>query len=352
VAPNRGHWLLVRAVDPELRRDAYGAEVTVESLTSSAVSDVGPHYADVEEAIKKFNGRDVEGARKLLTEAKKKTPKLAPPEVMLFTLMANGGTMAQARGELEKAVQHYPNDPEAYLIMADIAVSENRLTEAGLLYAKASAVTEAFNENPKRKKTLQSRAYSGEGQVLEARENWQAAREKLALWLKLLGEGVLHHDRQRVGRAGAADGADRLRIPGQLSNGGVAGGMAIADLRQVTEDGAPEPGRQPPVQRQVESVAAAREVLLELPRGQVQAGRGMKDARADLVRESLEDSVVVLAGVGDADQALLSRGEQQRPDRAVDDPVGDIQDAVALGIGGQPVVQPTQVAGNCREGPR
>ena len=29
VAPKRGHWLLVRAIDPALRRDAYGAEVTV-----------------------------------------------------------------------------------------------------------------------------------------------------------------------------------------------------------------------------------------------------------------------------------------------------------------------------------
>ena len=31
VAPDRGHWLLVRAVDPALHRDAYGAEVTVEA---------------------------------------------------------------------------------------------------------------------------------------------------------------------------------------------------------------------------------------------------------------------------------------------------------------------------------
>ncbi len=29
VAPNRGHWLMVRALDPALKRDAYGAEVTV-----------------------------------------------------------------------------------------------------------------------------------------------------------------------------------------------------------------------------------------------------------------------------------------------------------------------------------
>jgi hypothetical protein len=31
MAPNRGHWLLVRALDPALRRDAYGAEITVEA---------------------------------------------------------------------------------------------------------------------------------------------------------------------------------------------------------------------------------------------------------------------------------------------------------------------------------
>ncbi len=29
VAPDRGHWLKVRAVDPTLNRDAYGAEVRV-----------------------------------------------------------------------------------------------------------------------------------------------------------------------------------------------------------------------------------------------------------------------------------------------------------------------------------
>lgn len=31
VAPNRGHWLLVRALDPALKRDAYGAVVTIRS---------------------------------------------------------------------------------------------------------------------------------------------------------------------------------------------------------------------------------------------------------------------------------------------------------------------------------
>src|SRR5262249_4968013 len=29
VAPKRGHWLKVSAIDPQLKRDAYGAEVTL-----------------------------------------------------------------------------------------------------------------------------------------------------------------------------------------------------------------------------------------------------------------------------------------------------------------------------------
>ena len=96
----------------------------------------------------------------------------------------------------------------------------------------------------------------------------------------------------------------------------------------------------------------ASEVLLQFPRGRVQPGRGLQDPRADLVRERLEHGVVVFAGVGDPDQALFGRGQQQRADRAVEDAVGDIQGALPLGRRGQPVVQPAQLAGRFREGLR
>ncbi len=42
VAPNRGHWLLVRAFDPRLRRDAYGAEVRVRVAGRSLFRIVNP----------------------------------------------------------------------------------------------------------------------------------------------------------------------------------------------------------------------------------------------------------------------------------------------------------------------
>jgi hypothetical protein len=42
VAPKRGHWLLVRAVDPALHRDAYGAEVVVRAGSRRWVGLVNP----------------------------------------------------------------------------------------------------------------------------------------------------------------------------------------------------------------------------------------------------------------------------------------------------------------------
>ena len=70
----------------------------------------------------------------------------------------------------------------------------------------------------------------------------------------------------------------------------------------------------------------------------------MQDAGADLIGEVLQDDVVVFAGVGDADQALFGRGQQQRPDRAVDGAVGDVEQAVALGRGRESEVEVGQFA--------
>ena len=109
-----------------------------------------------------------------------------------------------------------------------------------------------------------------------------------------------------------------LRVAGQLGDGGVAGGVPVADLGQVVQHRAPEPGRQPPVQRQVERVPAAREVLVEFAGGRVQPAGGAEDARADLVGQRLQHGVVALEGEGHPDQALLGGGQQQRADRAVD----------------------------------
>lgn len=42
VAPERGHWLVVRAIDPVLKRDAYGTAVTVEASGRNRVAWINP----------------------------------------------------------------------------------------------------------------------------------------------------------------------------------------------------------------------------------------------------------------------------------------------------------------------
>jgi hypothetical protein len=45
VAPKRGHWLIVRALDPALHRDAYGAEVTIRAGGRRWVRFINPGYS-------------------------------------------------------------------------------------------------------------------------------------------------------------------------------------------------------------------------------------------------------------------------------------------------------------------
>jgi hypothetical protein len=42
VAPKRGHWLLVRALDPALKRDAYGAELRVRAGGKTFLRQISP----------------------------------------------------------------------------------------------------------------------------------------------------------------------------------------------------------------------------------------------------------------------------------------------------------------------
>jgi tetratricopeptide (TPR) repeat protein len=171
------------------------AQVTVETLTSPAVTEVGPYYQDVEDAIARFYSRDVENARNLLVAAKKKQPKLAPPEVMLAQLFISAGQAPAARQELERAIARHSEDPEAYLILADVAFNDQRFTEAGLLFAKAAALAGKFAENPKRKQNFQMRGFAGMAAVEEARENWAAAKEHLSAWVKLEPNSAAPHQR-------------------------------------------------------------------------------------------------------------------------------------------------------------
>jgi tetratricopeptide (TPR) repeat protein len=160
-------------------------EMTVEKLTGTAITGVGPYYQDVADAIRQFGAKNYAAAYEHLEAAKKSTPRLAPPEIMMATLHLDAEQPAQAIAFLERAILRVPQDPEAYLILAERALAEGRYSEAEFMFQRATKNVESYTDNPRRKQDIQVRALSGASSVDEARANAKDAKPKLESLIKL-----------------------------------------------------------------------------------------------------------------------------------------------------------------------
>jgi Tfp pilus assembly protein PilF len=155
--------------------------------------DVGPaakapeqaQSPELNEAVERFKQQDIDGALKLLREAVKKDADLPPPHVILAQMFAQANLPAAMRGALERATVESPDDPQAFLIFAELALGERRMTEARLLYDKADELMSKWKDGGKRKQNLQPQLYSGLAACAESRNDWAAARKQLEAWLKL-----------------------------------------------------------------------------------------------------------------------------------------------------------------------
>src|SRR5918994_2772204 len=119
-----------------------------------------------------------------------------------------------------------------------------------------------------------------------------------------------HDDRDRVAAVGEADGADLARVAERERERAVGGRLAIRDAEQQVPDAALE-GGPGGAQLELELRALAGEVLGEL------AGR-----LGERLRVVLPDGVEVERRHVEAGQGSVLGGQQELPDRAVDDVVG------------------------------
>jgi len=167
----------------------------VEPLIGNAVNINEGDYSKVDKAVKRFLRGDLDATKSFLEDAKKEHKMLPPPEFMLAQLwqMANQG--AQMRVELETCVKLHPDDPDAYLSLADLALGERRWTDAGLEFAYAKSLAAKFTENKKRLLNFQTRAENGLALVAEARDNWDEAKPHLTAWLALDPNSAAAHAR-------------------------------------------------------------------------------------------------------------------------------------------------------------
>ncbi len=161
------------------------AQLTPEVLIGDSVADPSASkYSDVGEAIKRFEGKDVLGARTFLERAVSKDDKLPPVDVMLAKMHFVTGNVQAGLAALDAAVRDIRTDPEPYLLLADQARATGQSISALALYDKGIELTEAYDSNPKRKRRFKLRAYSGRSAVLQQWEDWTAAEADLQVLLK------------------------------------------------------------------------------------------------------------------------------------------------------------------------
>jgi tetratricopeptide (TPR) repeat protein len=209
------------------------ADLTAEALTGTSVTGVGPYYQDVVDAIQQFGTRDFAGALARLESAKKSTPRLPPAEIMMANLYLDANQPLAAIAQLEKAAQRWPRDPESFVMLAERAVNEGRVTEAGLMFEKASKIVDAFGDNPKRKQNLQIRTYLGWAAADETRTAWKDAQQKLEQLIKLDQKSAVAHE--RLGRVLFRSGNERgayaeFQVAGEIDKKILPPELAMASL--------------------------------------------------------------------------------------------------------------------------
>jgi tetratricopeptide (TPR) repeat protein len=173
------------------------AQVTAQTLIGKAVSD-DAQTKEINNAITRFRDRDIDGCRAVLERAKSNNAKLPPPGVMMSMLWLSVNQLQPARGELEDTVVKFPGDPEPYLMLGDLAFQERRITDAAVLFDKATGLTEAYTDNPKRKRDFEIRCNAGSAAVAEARKQWETAQKHLAKWLELDPDNASAHQRMGI----------------------------------------------------------------------------------------------------------------------------------------------------------
>ncbi|MEN6406340.1 MAG: tetratricopeptide repeat protein [Thermoguttaceae bacterium] len=213
-----------------------GAEATA-SMNGNASTE--SQSQELSDAVARFKERDIPGAVRQLKEAVKKNPDLPPPHVILAQLFAQVNSAQDVRTALEEAVTESPNDPEAYVLMGDIALRDRRVTEATMLYEKAASLMSSFTSSAKRKDVLQPRVLSGLASVDEAREKWAAAQKQLEAWLKI--DPKSSQAKQRLARClfqqkDAAGALEKLRDAAKADSNMLTPEAILAQLYEQAGD--------------------------------------------------------------------------------------------------------------------
>jgi Tfp pilus assembly protein PilF len=176
--------------------DAVSKKPAAETAEAAGDESTAPQVA---EAVELFRNRNFGDALEKLKEAYKANPELPPPWVFMAQLYSSANISGGVRPALEKAVEETPKDPEAYLILGELALRERRPAEAGLLLERGMELTAQYSASAERKKALQQRGHRALATLAERRQDWKKATTHLEALSKAQPENA--QVMVRMGRA-------------------------------------------------------------------------------------------------------------------------------------------------------
>jgi tetratricopeptide (TPR) repeat protein len=167
--------------------------------TAADLGDLPKTVAEVGEAVKSFEKRDIDACLRQLGKAVKAHPELPPPHALLAKLAFLTNQTGMIRTALEQAVAEDGQHPEVYILFGNLALMEGRLTDGALHFDKGRALTASQRWTAEQRKRFERLCNQGDAYVAELRGDWKTARTALAAWLEQ--EPANAHTRQRLGRA-------------------------------------------------------------------------------------------------------------------------------------------------------
>jgi Flp pilus assembly protein TadD len=154
---------------------------------------------ELEPAITKAREGKLDEALAMIKDRAAKHSEWPPAQVMLARMLFAINQPPAARRVLEQAAAATPNEPEVYLTLGTLALSEGRISDARLNFDHVASLIAAGHWTADKSKMLRTECLAGLATVGESREDWKATAEQLSAWLEL--DPKNGQVRQRLGRA-------------------------------------------------------------------------------------------------------------------------------------------------------
>jgi len=149
-------------------------------VTDPAAGTTNPEIqADLEKAVAAFNASQFADALEILKSLYAKHPELVPPRIVLAQWFAQANLGNAVRANLEMGTEEVPSDPEAFLLLAEIALRQGSFTAAEVLLSQAATRVNAYTANPTRKDNLARSVRRVMTDLYEARQRWKPMEENL-----------------------------------------------------------------------------------------------------------------------------------------------------------------------------